>query len=175
MALQVLLQGTQEHHSPCPGFNKIVWLHTCACIMPFDVTLFWCRTLSNNSFHGTLPAAWGWTPQLQLLQNLYLDQNPYLAATLPSAWGSRGGLSSLQVPPTRCFCIHYGAFSCLVGPLFGVLKTTVKSIVKTQYFACMSNATNAAAVMGPCVVLDSDSVQTAGQDLAACGMAEKFG
>ena len=29
--------------------------------------------------------------------------------------------------------------------------------------------------MIPCATLDSDSVQTAGQDLAACGMAEKLG
>ena len=56
-----------------------------------------CRTLSNNSFEGTLPAAWGWTPKLQLLQSLLLDQNPNLNATLPSAWGSQGGFSSLQV------------------------------------------------------------------------------
>jgi len=44
-----------------------------------------------------LPSAWGWTPKLQLLQNLYLDQNPNLNATLPTAWGSPGGFSSLQV------------------------------------------------------------------------------
>ena len=56
-----------------------------------------CRTLSNNSFSGTLPAQWGWTPTLQLLKNLRLDQNPLLSATLPSAWGSQGGFSSLQV------------------------------------------------------------------------------
>ncbi|KAL0030014.1 hypothetical protein WJX79_001051 [Trebouxia sp. C0005] len=54
-------------------------------------------SLSNNSFEGSLPSAWGWTPKLQLLQNLYLDQNPNLNATLPTAWGSPGGFSSLQV------------------------------------------------------------------------------
>ena len=64
--------------------------HACVCMHP-------CRTLSNNGFSGTLPDAWGWTPKLQLLKNLYLDQNPNLNATLPSAWGSQGGFSSLQV------------------------------------------------------------------------------
>ncbi|DBB11929.1 TPA: hypothetical protein ACH3X3_006068 [Trebouxia sp. C0006] len=53
-------------------------------------------SLSNNSFEGSLPSAWGWTPKLQLLQNLYLDQNSNLNATLPTAWGSPGGF-----PPCR--------------------------------------------------------------------------
>ncbi|KAL0027303.1 hypothetical protein WJX77_011498 [Trebouxia sp. C0004] len=62
-----------------------------------DLTGLVNLSLSNNSFEGSLPSAWGWTPKLQLLQNLYLDQNPNLNATLPPSWGSPGGFSSLQV------------------------------------------------------------------------------
>ena len=59
------------------------------------------RTLSNNSFEGPLPPEWGWTPKLSLLRTLRLDNNP-LSATLPSAWGSKGGFSSLQVRSCTC-------------------------------------------------------------------------
>lgn len=81
------------------------------------MVLLLCRTLSENSFVGTLPVEWAWTPRFSLLKNLNLDKNPTLSATLPSAWGGNGAFSSLQVCANclfvrRCLMAHH---TCAAG------------------------------------------------------------